>query len=268
MKRISLLLLIVISLAACTQNKVVPVPVEPEVKVEIGDFEAPMWMWQVPSGSYAVGFAYTEPHLEARADSIAREYAAVVLSRNHSSFVVDKLAVVEWADEVNSGSKEAKLKLVVSSDMEYLQKAHQNLIKLDSADVMGYHLALYGFIDGKVDGRVRKMRGNKVPAWCEDATVTQDGKVINVVASALAASLPDAWFMAHEKALTLMGKYRLQKIAGSHESSAKMDIRKFTDETVTLSYKAYLDKCFIVPIKTDGMQSFKVYLSLRSGDGQ
>lgn len=266
MRRISLLLLIVISLVACTGNKVRE-PVEPEVRVEIGDFEAPAWLWQVPSGSYAIGFAYMDTHLEAKADSIAREYAAVVLSRNHSSFVVDKKAIVEWADEVNSGSKEAKLNLVVSAEMEYLKKAHQELIKLDGVDVMGYHLALYGFIDGTVDRSVRKMRGNEVPAWCEDANVTQDGKVINVVASALAASLPDAWFMAQERALTLMGKYRLQKIAGSHESSGEMDIRKFTDETVTLSYKAYLDKCFIVPIKTDGIQSFRVYLSLRSQDG-
>ncbi len=268
MKRVSLLLLIIIGLAACTQNKVVQVSAEPQVQVEIGDFEAPAWLWQVPSGSYAIGFAYTDTHREARADSIAREYAAVVLSRNHSSFVVDKRAIFEWADEENSDSKEAKLKLVVSADMEYLKKAHQDLIKLDSADLMGYHLALYGFIDGKVDGRIRKMKGNKVPAWCADATVSQDGKVINVVASALAASLPDAWFMAHENALRLMGKYRLQKIAGSHESSDEMDIRKFTDETVTISYKAYLDKCFIIPMKTEGMQSFKVYLSLRSQEGK
>ena len=268
MKRISLLLMIVISLAACANHKVMPVVAEPEALVEIGDFEAPAWLWQVPSGSYAIGFAYTDTHLEAKADSIAREYAAVVLSRNHSSFVVDKKAVYEWADEVNSGSKEAKLNLVVSADIEYLQKAHQELIKLDSIDVMGYYLALYGFIDGTVDGQARLMRGNQVPAWCEDASVTQDGKVINVVSSGLAASLPDAWSMAHEKALTLMGKYRLQKIAGSHESSEELDIRKFMNETVTISYKAYLNKCFIVPIKTDGMQSFRVYLSLRSQDGQ
>lgn len=265
MKRILLLLLILISLNACSKHRGISVS-KPTIHEEIGDFDAPAWLWQIPSGSYAIGFAYANPRLSSQADSIAKEYAAVVLSRNHSSFVVDKKAIYEWANAESSISKEAKLHLVVSSDMEYLQKAHQDLIKLDEIKLMGYHIALYGFIDGAVDAAITQMKGKQRPAWCEDAHVSQDGKVIHIVASETAASLPDAWFLAHEKALSLMGKYRLQKIAASHESTDVLNLRKFTDETVTISYKAYLDKCFIVPIKKEGMQSFKVYLSLRSQD--
>lgn len=258
--------MLILSLTACGKIKTQSPVSGYDPPDELGSIEAPAWLWEFPSGSYAIGFAFQDSHFGAKADSLAKEYAAVVLSRNHSSFVVDKKAIYEWADEQNSNSKEAKLQLVVSADLPYLQKAHQDLIRLDFTEQMGYYIALYGFIDGAVRNDIRKMHGDQIPAWCEENTVRQEGKVIHAVASDIAANLPDAWALAHEKALRLIGKYRLQKVAASLQNDDSLVIRKFEDETVSITYKAYLDKCFIIPITKEGMQSFKVYLSLRSQD--
>lgn len=266
MKRSLILIMLAVLIAACSTHKYVYQPQEIDPAPVYLPFEAPNWLWQIPSGSYAIGFAFKDTHLSNRADSIAKEYAAVSLSRNHSSFIVDKKALSEWASQTQSDWKAVELQFVVSSDLDYLKKSHSKLQLVDSYEHDGYLIGLYGFIDGKVNPEIQVMQNSQTPDWCVDEATRQQGNVVYYTASALAATLPEAWNLAHEKALRLIGKYRLQKVKGAFEERMDMTQRRLAIETVSESYKAYFVKSFIVPISIEGQKSYRVYLQIKSSE--
>lgn len=268
MNKTLMILCVLILLSACTGNKARKVAVDPVLPESGIPFEAPAWLWQIPAGSYAVGFGYSDTFFSSRADSVAKEFAAVSLSRNHSAFVVDKEALYTWASETQSDWSSARINLVVSSDIDYLKRAHRNLQMVDAVDVQGYRIGLFGFIDGGVDKATRPMRSEEMPDWCVDESTTQKGNTIYCVASGVAASLPDAWNLAQEKALRLIGKYRVQKVKAIFETTDDIGQRRLAVETVTRSYKAYFDKSFIVPMRKETLSSYKVYVRLRSSEVQ
>jgi len=55
-KKILLLLSVILILNACSSNRAKKPEPEPPVDVS-HPFEAPAWLWQIPSGSYAIGTA-------------------------------------------------------------------------------------------------------------------------------------------------------------------------------------------------------------------
>jgi len=266
-KKILLLLSVILILNACSSNRAKKPEPEPPVDVS-HPFEAPAWLWQIPSGSYAIGFGYSDTFYSNRADSLAREYAAVSLSRNHSAFIVDKEALYSWASESQSDWSSAGINVVVSADMEYLKRAHRTLQLVDAVDIRGYRIGLFGFIDGGVDGTPRTMLLDELPAWCVDESTSQSGSTVYSVASAVASSLPDAWNLAQEKALRLIGKYRIQRVKALFESTDDIGQRRTAVETVTRNYKAYFDKSFIVPLRKEQQSSYRVYIMLKSSDTQ
>ncbi|MCB5228489.1 MAG: hypothetical protein LHW44_00215 [Candidatus Cloacimonetes bacterium] len=252
-------------LSACGGNKTRschPLP-PPEIHTP---FSAPSWLWQIPSGSYTIGFGYADTFFSNRADSLAREYAAVSLSRNHSSFVVDKKSIWEWASETQSSWESRTFQLVVSADLNYLKNSYQDLILIDHYHTQGYYIGLYGFSDKEVDAKPTIMHQDEKPDWCVDESITSKGNTIYCIASAQASSLMDAWSLAQEKALRLIGKYRLQKVQAVFASEDDFHKRDLAIETVARSYQAYLDKSFIIPSTTENQTSYLVYLQIRSLD--
>lgn len=268
MRKLLFLLLLALLLSSCVTSKKQKVKKVYQPQETFVPFEAPAWLWKIPSGSYSIGFGYSDTFYSNRADSLAREFASVSISRNHSSFVVDKEALKAWASETQSDWSSAGLKLVVSSDLDYLKRTYQKLQLIDAVDVHGYRIGLFGFIDGQVENQIQTMDGNQLPDWCLDEHTQLNGNVLFCTASGLASSLPDAWNLAHERALRLIGKYRFQKVKGVFETETDMSQRHTAIETVTRSYKAYFEKSFIVPISIEGQKSFKVYLQVRSQENQ
>lgn len=268
MKKTIILLCVVLLIGACSSHKAKkPLPASPPETEYLG-FNAPAWLWQIPSGSYAVGFGFTDTFYSNRADSLAREFAAVSLSRNHSAFVVDKQAVYNWASASQSDWSSAGIKVVVSADMDYLKRANRTLKVIEAVDLQGYRIGLFGFIDGSVDNSAKPMRIEELPPWCVDESTELKGSTVICVASAVAASLPDAWNLAQEKALSLIGKYRIQKVRALFDSTDDIGQRRLAVETVTKNYKAYLDKSFIVPQRKEKLISYRVYIQLKSSDVQ
>lgn len=266
MKNAALILLIAVLLFSCSSNKKHPHS-EPTVLPDI-PFDAPGWLWNIPSGSYAIGFGYSDTFFSSRADSLAREFAAVSLSRNHSAFVVDKQTIISLAQKSDVAVKNMDFKVVVSSDMEYLHRASKGLKLLDKYDAMGYMIGLYGFIDGQVDSARRPMLASEKPDWCEGKDLYERGNTIYSVALGSAARLSDAWYLAQEKALRQIGQHKILNVLGLLRATNDSVQRDLALETVTRNQKTYFDKCFIIPVQSGNSTSFRVYLQLKTSKNQ
>lgn len=250
-------------LFSCAGNRKHGNDIEPPASKEVS-FEAPGWLWEIPSGSYAVGFAFSDTEFSSRADSLARDYASVSISRNHSAFIVDKQAIMDIAVSDTQFSDRMDFNVVVSADLDYMHRAYQTLRKLGSANVMGYMLGLYGFIDGNVDTTMRVMRPDEVPQWCSDSNTYTQSNTLFSVASGYAAELPGAWTLAQEKALRQIGQYRVMNVVGKIRSTNDTLQKNLVLETTTKGYKAYFDRCYIVPVKWGNATSYRVYLRMKT----
>ncbi len=263
MRYLPLFLLLSLLLCSCAARKASS-DQPPQPKSRELPFTAPGWLWEIPSGSYSIGFGYPDTFFSSRADSIARDYAAVSISRNHSAFVVDKKAIMDLAISNTQFSEDMDFKVVVSADMDYMHRAYQTLRLLDSMDTMGYMIGLYGFIDGAVDSAPRVMDPAQKPDWCADSDVYTQNNTIYSVASGYAADLPGAWTLAQEKALRQIGQFRVLNVLGKIRATDDTLQKNMALETVTRGYKAYFDRCFIVPVKWDNTHSYRVYLRMKT----
>jgi len=257
------LLLLSLLLVSCAGDKRRDPDPPPSASSKL-TFDAPGWLWEIPSGSYAVGFAYSDTEFSSRADSLARDYAAVSISRNHSAFVVDKQAIMNMAISNTQFTDTMDFQVVVSADLDYMHRAYQTLRKLGSVDVMGYMIGLYGFIDGDVDTARRTMQPEPLPDWCSDGDTQVQNGTLYSMASGYASELPSAWTLAQEKALRLIGQYRVMNVVGKMRATDDTLQKNMVLETATKGYKAYFDRSYIVPVKWGNTHSYRVYLRMKT----
>jgi len=260
MNRLFLLLGTLLLIMACAKNQVEQVQAD-DTSDEPLSFTAPGWVWQIPAGGYALGITYADSHYSEGAQDIARDFAAVSLSRNHASFIVDKSLVLSLAMQEEIDWKKVNFNVVVSADLDFLRKASEELKLLDSHEVSGYFLGLYGFLEVTLKTELRSSNPAQLPDWCAQTTYT-DKNTLYSVASSQQATLLDAWNLAHELALRQIAQYRLQNVVAQIRATEDTMQRNVAIETVTRSQNVYFDRSFILPIRRGNTTTYKVYLQM------
>ncbi|HNX38559.1 MAG TPA: hypothetical protein PL124_09845 [Candidatus Cloacimonadota bacterium] len=255
------LLLPVLFLTGCSVFR--PKPIVPHVPdIKILPFDAQQWLWQIPQGDYAVGISYSDTFYTDGADDAAKDFAAVGLSRNHSSYIVDKDNIITMAEDKELDLKQASFNVVVSEDLDYLRRASKELKLVGQFDTKGYFLGLYGFLDTKADTLLVTMNPAQPPAWISRTGVRKEKKKILSVASSRQVSLMDAFSAAQELALRYLGQYILRDVTGEVRAENNVIQRNLILETVTRSRSVFFDKVFIRQMKIDGNESYEVFLQL------
>lgn len=261
MRYLSFVILIMLLLSACAGNRA-PQQEYYEPSEHLA-FEAPAWLWQIPAGGYVVGISYADTFYSDGAEDFARDFAAVSLSRNHSSYIVDKEMVLSLAMQEEIDWTKVSFNVVVSSDIDFLYRASEGLKMLDSYEVNGYLIGLFGFIDGSAASAKSFMDAGNIPDWTNALSVYTTGNTLYSVAGSHQVSLLDAWNMAQELALRQIAQYRLQKVVANVRATEDIMQRNLAIETVTRSQNVYLDRCFIIPLKQGNNVSYKVFLQLK-----
>lgn len=225
-------------------------------------FEAPSWLFQIPKGPYVVGISWSDGMIGTGAEDSAREHAAVSLSRNHASFVVDKSIIVSLSEQRELDWNQVGYNVVVSANLQAMHDAYANLKLVDSYDKNGYFIGLFSYNTASVDSDLKPMTHGSLPAWAKGNDISTDSKNVFGVGSSHQAYLMDAWSEAQENALKAVGKYRLQNIMGRILAIDDMLEKSIAMETVTQSNHVYLDKAWIVHIRNHQTSSYRVYLRL------
>lgn len=265
MKQILIWGSILLLLVGCASNKPrgqIQQDNTPELELP---FTAPGWLWQIPAGNYAIGITYGDSFYSGGAGDFARDFAAVSLSRNHSSFVVDKQMIISLAMQKEVDWRKQNFNVVVSSDLDYLHEAGKNLVMLDSTQVSGYLIGLFGQKQGKVKGEMLTSDPANRPSWIQN-TVYADNNTLFSVGYSHQATLMDAWNLAQELALRQIGQFRLQNVVAEVRATEDEMRRNIAIETVTRSQNVFFDKSFIIPVRKGNTSSYKVYLQLMTAE--
>ena len=226
--------------------------------------ESRSWLHELPPGEYMIGISYPDEHFPENSEAMGKAFAAIALSRNHSSFVVDKELLLTLADNREIDYTSVKYNVVVSSDMPYLNKAANDLVQIDSFVMNGITFSLYSFSPQSVSTQPIHYVPTDLPKWIKDSPITlQNNKLISR-AMAHEAELSDAFLNAQENALSQIGQYRIQNVMAEIRDINDVHQRKMAIETVTKTAPSRLSKIHIVPWQSGGFNSYTVYLELET----
>jgi hypothetical protein len=225
-------------------------------------FTTKQWLAELPEGEFAIGISYADPNLEATSGAIAKDYAAVAMSRNHASYVVDKEIFLDLANAPELDLNRLSFNVVVSADLEFLRHCSNNLQLVDSFVSAGYFIGLYG-INKPVTISESSVELNEIPpAWYNREGVSLMDKQLNSVASSHQARLGDALNMAQEKALRQIAQYRLQNVLGKIRSINDRTDQAIALETVTRNQECYFQRINIYQWKSGESFSYTVYVQM------
>lgn len=266
MNRLTFIIIIaILILAGCSTNREKPINnYVPDVRIL--PFEGQAWLWEVPPGDYAIGISYSSTHFTDGSADAARDFAAVSLSRNHSSYIVDKHSLLQIASQDDADFRTADFNLVVSQDIGYLRRAVENLRLVHQFDTQGYFIGLYGFNHAIVDTSKLVMHPGEVPDWARRPGLkVAEGRIISTAASRQ-ASLIDAYFVAQEMALRQIGRHLILKVMDDLKVENDIIKQMSAFESVSQSSPYNIDKVYIRKLMIDGNPSYEVSLQLEEAD--
>ena len=254
----AVLLIVLFALPACSGNKALH-----EENCSI-PFKAKAWLAELPEGEFSIGVAYADPVFGNTASTLAKDFAAVAISRNHSSYIVDKQILLELANQSELDITRINFNVVVSADMDYLHRAAKELLLLDSFNSRGLFFALYGMGSTSPDKREITLLSDEKPAWAKKSGIYLSGDKLFSIGSAHQAELQDAFYAAQEIALRQIAQYRLQTVLGKIRSIDDRTDQALALETVTRNQACQFDRIFIEPQKIAGSFSWSVYMQLKA----
>lgn len=226
--------------------------------------ESRTWLHELPPGEFMIGISYPDEHFPENSEAMGKAFAAIALSRNHSAFVVDKELLLTLADNDEIDYTSVRYNVVVSSDMEYLNKAANDIIQIDSFSCNGVMYSLYGFSPDAKATKAIQYVPNDLPKWTKATPITIENNTLVSRAMAHEAELSDAFFNAQENALSQIGQYRIQNVMAEIRDINDVHQRVMAIETVTKTAPSRLSKIHIVPWQSGNFNSYTLYLELET----
>ena len=257
MNRIVFLFLILIILTGCVFEETV---VEKKEVKKLDKVPLPVWAYELPPGdNLIIGISGKSIYKDQMKDA-NKQMAAVMHSRNRSSYTISKRATTEKEDYLSGGS--AGFNLNVSSSPEETQRIYNSLKMLDETDFFGYYLALYS--DGKANltEKHKKKFVLNSPVWYKKDGLKLEGDLIISFASASSSDLVIAWENAAEQARFEIAKYLEKNVQGAVLNENERIEKKIAIETRKKLSQLRINRSFISSQLYDNLRSYKVYLEL------
>ena len=251
------LFLIFVVITGCVfENTVVK---KTEVK-KMDKVSLPAWVYELPPGdNLIIGVSGKSIYKDQMKDA-NKQMAAVMHSRNRSSYTISKRAATEKEDFLSGGS--SGFNLNVSSSPEETRRIYNSLKMLDEVVFHGYYLALYS--DGKANlaEKHKKKFVLDSPDWYEKDGLKLEGDLIISCASASSSDLVIAWENAAEQARYEIAKYLEKDVQGAVINKNEKIEKRIAVETRKKLSHLRINRSFILSKLYDNLRSYKVYLEL------
>ena len=257
MNRIVTLFLIFIFIVSCVSEQQI---VEKKEIKKIEKMSLPAWIYELPPGdNFIIGIAGKSIYEDQMKDA-AKQMAAVMHSRNRSSYTISKRAATDKEDYLGGGS--AGFNLNVSSSPEETRRIYDSLVTLDEVDYYGYFITLYS--DGKaiLSDKFKKRYVANSPKWFENNGLKLDGDIILSYASTSSSDLITAWENAAEQARFEIAEYLEKNVQSSLTNKNDQIEKKYAIETRRKLSHLKISRSFITSQLYDNLRSYKVYLEL------
>jgi hypothetical protein len=266
---ILLVVIVTILLTSCSKNKPVEPPkstnnIQTVSKTVYTIIDVPAWLLFPPDGDVAYGIAVDNNSKKNPSLNVAKEFAAVSMSRNHGSFIVDKSALLSLSEQKEIDYKKVDFNVVVSSDTTYLKKAYKEIKPLAETSFHGYKVFIMGKEDYKLNNDIVQVSVSSIPSWCIGQQTHEDEEFVYVIGTSSDANLAMAWKNAQESALRKLAQYRLTNVMGSIQATDNTTQKAMLIETVTRNSNASFVKNWVFHKQVNNASSYSAFIMLKS----
>jgi len=257
MNKIAILLLILVLISGCASE--IKIVEEKEIK-KIEKMSLPAWAYKLPPGdNLIIGIAGKSIYEDQMKDA-AKQMAAVMHSRNRSSYTISKQAATDKEDFLSGGS--AGFNLNVSSSPEETRRIYDSLKMLDETVYYGYYISLYSDGEATLSQKFKQQYVANSPDWYENDGLRLEGDFIYSYASASSSDLISAWENAAEQARFEIAKYLEKNVQSALTNENEQIEKKYAIETRKKSSHLRINRSFITSQLYDNLRSYEVILEL------
>lgn len=258
--KIKLLIITIIIVVGCSQNRIIS---EYKKQTDYTDIEVPNWLLQIPDG-YEIGISkIVRDTLQYR--NAAKEFAAVMKSRNNSSYAIYNFA--QHNTESLLKNKKAELKINVSSNPEKAHEFFKSMQLLNSNNFYGYFIGLFACNSNNqtlISEKFIEIQPQK-PEWFKN-NIEIDNSIVYANAKASSSNLIDAWQKAAEHARLNIARYKQKDVKGMINSNNKKTDRIVAVETSKKISNLNIVKSHIIKKLIDSsLTSYEVFLQVKVG---
>lgn len=254
MKKLLSIILISLFIVSCMNKKQI---YKQNLVNKIEVYPLPSWIYHTPNDCI-VGISHKSIDKEQMINS-AKQMAAVIKSRNNSSFTVEKTASTTKEEILRSGKSDFKLN--VSASPEETKQIYENLQLINFTMVHGYYIGLFSEINNKEI--TSKFYVDKKPEFFEQNKLEVTDKYIVYYATFSSASLIKAWEEANEKARLEIAKYLQKQVQSAIINKNESIDKRISIETKMKLEKIELVESYVTSQLKDNLRTYQVYHKIR-----
>ncbi len=243
MRRIILILVsVTLMIGGCSSTPKSYVPAaRDQQKIEVANPELslPSWFLNPPATAHhVIGISYCDMNPDS-AETSAKNQAAVILSRNRSSYNVKKdILISDRSDYIEQDSK-AQFEVNVSSSPN-ARKLFDALRCVEDFDLDCYHICLFSDLSTDVDTTIVTFEPHTEPEWIDRLAVEEMDGYVSSVATYRDQDLIRAYEEALIDARLQLARYKLKKVEALKEYEVTDDYSK-THQATAIETVVQLD---------------------------
>lgn len=215
----------------------------------------PKWVHSLPSGiEYVVGISKLT-YDEDKCIDAAKQMAAVMMSRNKSSFSIDKFAIEASEDVMQSGK--ASFTLNVSASPNRTNRIYNELVLIDSVKYQGNFIGLFSTMQTQLPAEYNECKVASVPDIRPEIEETKNNIVVWTEGSS--ADLTTAWEKAADNGRTKIAGFLSNTVSGSVVSMNELTKKNIAVETSEIIKNLKISESFIQSELYVGLPLYRVY---------
>ncbi len=252
MKKKIILTLILFIIAGCATHKEI-------YRQETRDrFEIPLlpkWVYNTPD-DFVVGISQKSMNSDEMQET-AKQMAAVMESRNHASYTIEKYAATSSENILKSNVTEFKLN--VSSSPQKTKGIYNSLELVDSVEALAYFFGLFSTNNKEIEASYKRSDIRRNPLYFEKDKLEISGNTITCFKTVSSSSLVLAWEKAAVEARSEIAKYLEKKVQSAIINTDEITEKRLALETSKKLSRMKLKASYITTELKDNLRLFKVY---------
>jgi len=251
MRTLIILILPILILGCATHNNIYRQEAQDVFEIP----SLPKWVYSTPD-SFVVGISRKSMNHDDMKDS-AKQMAAVMESRNHASYTIEKYASTSNEEILKSNVTEFKLN--VSSSPQHTEQIYDSLILVDSTESLGYFFGLFSMMISEMQSSDKKAYIQRLPDFYDIDKLVNSTNAITCFRTESSASLVHAWEKAAEEARFEIAKYFEKQVQSAIINTDEITEKRIALETAEKLSKMKLKASCITTELKDNLRLFKVY---------
>lgn len=252
MKKIILLITTLFLIAGCATHKEI---YKQDTQDTFSIPALPKWLHNTPD-EFVVGISKKSLGVIEMMEA-AKQMAAVMESRNHASYTIEKYASTSGDNALLSNVSEFKLN--VSSSPQKTKDIYNSLELVDSIETLGYFFGLYSTTANEIPASFKTVSIQRMPVNFNKDNLEISAEAINCYKTFGSSSLILAWENAAAEARFEIAKYLEKKVQSAIINTDDRTEKRIALETADKLSQMKLKSSYITTELKDNLRLFKVY---------